>query len=124
MHFSTVNGDGTGGLGSKVAQYESICAVSALKTGICNATWMNERSIDVELPADVELAADVELVAPGVATRYICVWSEPEAFNTKLEAVELPAPVALDGVERTSEAILSAFGELGSSLCRKVVKTY
>lgn len=64
IHSSTVNGDGAGGLGSKVAQYGSICAVSALKTGICSATWMNEGSADVELPADVELSEDVELVAP------------------------------------------------------------
>lgn len=75
MHSSTVNGDGAGGFGSNVAQYGSICAVSSLKTGICNATWMNERSVelpaDVELSADVELLGDVELAAPGVATRYI-----------------------------------------------------
>lgn len=71
MHTSTVNGDGAGGFGSKVAQYGSICAVSALKTGICNATCINDRSDEVELPADVELPDDVELAAPGVAMRYI-----------------------------------------------------
>lgn len=70
-------------------------------------TLTKSESRKVELGRASELDQLVEFVSfDGAATRKICVWSVPEAFNTKLAAVLLSEfAVLLSGADRTREAI-------------------